>query len=788
MDRWNRTWKETSRRRRSVFVTLLVSYLIIFLIPVIIGSVVYMKIEQIMIHNAYRSNSAILEQIKHIMNSQTQEIDYLMKQIAFSPRQQVLMQKGNTQTSSKDQYASIEYMRELSRFGPYNSSFYDYYVYFAKSDTILTPTMKTDSYTFFNQIYTYTDMTYEQYKNDILLGYHYNSYVPTQITTSNIKQESIVTYAHSLPVGEPTNIQGSLIILINEQQFRNVLEGVEGLHDGTVYILNQEKNIIMGPNDGRNWSDSYKQHLNKQDGEFLHQEEGEERFVAYTTSEGNGWTYLSVFPKKVVLIQVNSVKKWSIITVLACLIAGILISIYMTRKQYGPIRDVVHMIVRGRSANEIDKYNELKLIKDTVESLFGTEHQLKNRLSQQLPIIRAEFLSRLVRGQVDTQSITKDDMEFMGVYFDYENFAVVIVNIDEASRFMKDDTEREWALIRFILTNLSNEMLDESGYVLELEKNRIVVLINVDGQANGFDKQVTAFIHQLMEVMKERFETWITVGVSAQHAGIDTIVECYDEAIVAISYKMVQGSDSILYYDEVSNLETKSYHYPMDLEVQLTNYMKNGDADNVERLLDKIYQINFTPNPLSPDMGHWLFLDLQSTILKILNTQRMDYKDFFPSDSDPMKYNAETATALQMFGRIKKMYMDVCSLIKEDRTDHHDLLYKKLTDFIEAHYYDNNLGLTMIADYLGLNSIYVSAFFKKYSGENMTDFITRIRIEHTKRLLAEDMTINEIALQVGYSNNIVLTKVFKKIEGVTPGRFREQLRNNQGNQGEIDKA
>jgi len=104
-----------------------------------------------------------------------------------------------------------------------------------------------------------------------------------------------------------------------------------------------------------------------------------------------------------------------------------------------------------------------------------------------------------------------------------------------------------------------------------------------------------------------------------------------------------------------------------------------------------------------------------------------------------------------------------------------------MTDFIESHYHDNNLGLTMIADHLGLNSIYVSAFFKKYSGENMTDFITRIRVQHTKQMLTEDMTINDIALRVGYSNNIVLTKVFKKLEGVTPGKFREQLRNNQIN-------
>jgi two-component system response regulator YesN len=69
-----------------MFFTLLLSYLAVFLIPVLIGCFVYVKIEQIMIDNAYRSNTAMLEQMKHVMDGRTQEIDILMRQIAFHPK------------------------------------------------------------------------------------------------------------------------------------------------------------------------------------------------------------------------------------------------------------------------------------------------------------------------------------------------------------------------------------------------------------------------------------------------------------------------------------------------------------------------------------------------------------------------------------------------------------------------------------------------------------------------------------------------------------------------------
>jgi YesN/AraC family two-component response regulator len=214
----------------------------------------------------------------------------------------------------------------------------------------------------------------------------------------------------------------------------------------------------------------------------------------------------------------------------------------------------------------------------------------------------------------------------------------------------------------------------------------------------------------------------------------------------------------------------------MDLEVQLTNYTKNGDSENMQRLLESIFQVNFNHNRLSPDMVRWLFMELQSTLLKLMDTLRLDYNQIFNNDKDIFYFMTETATAEVMFKRIKGMYHEICLNIKEERTDHSVVVYEKITRFIEQHYHDHNLGLTMLSDQLKLNPIYISAFFKKHSGDNITNFITAIRIQHVKELLSEDMTVQDIALRVGYANNIVLTKIFKKIEGITPGKYRERFK------------
>ena len=58
-------------------------------------------------------------------------------------------------------------------------------------------------------------------------------------------------------------------------------------------------------------------------------------------------------------------------------------------------------------------------------------------------------------------------------------------------------------------------------------------------------------------------------------------------------------------------------------------------------------------------------------------------------------------------------------------------------------------------------------------GIGIVEYIHRIRVDAAKELLLdESLTIDVVAEKVGFSNRWVLTRVFKKIVGVTPGAYR----------------
>ena len=87
--------------------------------------------------------------------------------------------------------------------------------------------------------------------------------------------------------------------------------------------------------------------------------------------------------------------------------------------------------------------------------------------------------------------------------------------------------------------------------------------------------------------------------------------------------------------------------------------------------------------------------------------------------------------------------------------------------------YMNKITLQKLADYLHVSDSYLSKLFKEETGISFTQYLNEIRINRSKELLQNTkMSIVEVALFVGYEDQSYFTKVFKKITGITPKKYR----------------
>lgn len=96
----------------------------------------------------------------------------------------------------------------------------------------------------------------------------------------------------------------------------------------------------------------------------------------------------------------------------------------------------------------------------------------------------------------------------------------------------------------------------------------------------------------------------------------------------------------------------------------------------------------------------------------------------------------------------------------------------KCVDYILNNIGDCNLTVSDIANHVYLNPIYLNRIFKKEKGTNISQWITRERMELASTLLlSTDKSANDIAYQVGYHNYPYFSTVFKKYFGTTPSQY-----------------
>ncbi len=75
---------------------------------------------------------------------------------------------------------------------------------------------------------------------------------------------------------------------------------------------------------------------------------------------------------------------------------------------------------------------------------------------------------------------------------------------------------------------------------------------------------------------------------------------------------------------------------------------------------------------------------------------------------------------------------------------------------------------------LDMDYKYLSAVFSEVTGSTIEKFYIKHRIERVKELLAYDeLSLKEIAFQMGYSSEAYLSNQFKKVSGVTPSQFKK---------------
>lgn len=95
--------------------------------------------------------------------------------------------------------------------------------------------------------------------------------------------------------------------------------------------------------------------------------------------------------------------------------------------------------------------------------------------------------------------------------------------------------------------------------------------------------------------------------------------------------------------------------------------------------------------------------------------------------------------------------------------------------YVEDHLVER-MSLDQLALHAGVSKFHFCRIFRQYTGMSPKSFVSFSKVKRARELLARrDLTISMIAAELGYRDCAIFDRHFKKLNGLTPTRFRHTL-------------
>ncbi len=259
------------------------------------------------------------------------------------------------------------------------------------------------------------------------------------------------------------------------------------------------------------------------------------------------------------------------------------------------------------------------------------------------------------------------------------------------------------------------------------------------------------------------------------------ITTCYlvgnkpSQYIEASSYNSQQLDISAYIRDmKAENIdEPADKSYPIEKENQLLSCVSIGDKSNAQKVLNEILGYIFFSKNNDFKVIKYRTLELVVLLSRAAMEGGAEQEEVFGLNNHYINqiYNVNTLDKLNVWlSKILIRFTDCVFNFKNVKNK--DVIYKAIE--FANHRYMDKISLEDAASYVHLSPSYFSKLFKDETGYNFSAYINHIRVEKSKSLLMnEDISLVDISYLVGFEDQSYFTKVFKRIVGITPRRFRE---------------
>lgn len=327
------------------------------------------------------------------------------------------------------------------------------------------------------------------------------------------------------------------------------------------------------------------------------------------------------------------------------------------------------------------------------------------------------------------------------------------------------------------VSKVFSPILAEFGYPLFFETaGTVSCLLNT-----SLPEQEGCLFQPLIDALAACFPE-PAASVSLSHISVSRASSMHEgprrlyRAAEAVSERRTSSSSPVCSEDEHSAPFPGSLHQVFALEPLFWKQIQQREFFDAATTLEQLTQVS----KMEQGSLERTLASVFSRIELVLHTTIPDNGTIPAEDRAFAKLLSDLCQA-KTFQEMQDAAYDILATLEDQFYTPSDARNRKMPaieQYIHDHYTDQDLGATSIAETFKISTSYLSRIFKADKGTGLVDYIHTVRIQAAKKLLGStDLTLDEIAVQVGFSNRWAFMRVFKQLAGCTPGCYRATAKN-----------
>ncbi|MNC36129.1 HTH-type transcriptional regulator YesS [compost metagenome] len=268
--------------------------------------------------------------------------------------------------------------------------------------------------------------------------------------------------------------------------------------------------------------------------------------------------------------------------------------------------------------------------------------------------------------------------------------------------------------------------------------------------------------------MRRALDFTVTAAVGGQESALPQIHELYEQTRVILNERFYEGAGKIIHGASVCG-RFYSEHLPPFERKEWFDTINQLDFGQAAQQLHRYFGGLATLRVKQKNICDWAIV-LTDELLELHEPAPEGFKR---AELYHSIYNALTLHEIEDL--ILGTAETAVSMLGERFMDKNAKLVHKVRTVIDQQY-DMPITINSLSEQVYLSPNYLRSIFKDKTGMTIHDYLTRIRLDKAKELLADgSLKVHDIAQRVGYESTSYFIALFVKNQGVTPNEFRKSM-------------